>query len=107
MKHVLVTYDTRSASTAEISHTMSAALAHKGYLVDVRLVDEVNDVTCFDIIVVGSPIRLSKCTRKVRKFVRKHLNALSDRRIAFFFTCMSVVELKGKALPRIPVLSSS
>lgn len=53
---ILVAYDTKNGSTAEVAQAIAARLAERGAYVEVELARAVRDLSGFDALVVGSPI---------------------------------------------------
>jgi menaquinone-dependent protoporphyrinogen IX oxidase len=91
LKKVLVIYDSGYGATADAAETLSAALAEKGFTIDLRTA-ELEGMVGYDVAIIGSPIRLGRCTPKIKRFLRKNNAALSSMQIAYFFTCMSITE---------------
>ena len=57
---VLVAYDSRLGSTAEVAACIGHVLAEQGASVDVVRIDRVGDVGQYDRVVVGSAIRYDR-----------------------------------------------
>lgn len=89
MEKILVTYDSGHGTTAVAAKTIAETLTEKGLRVDLRFVGPA-DLSGYDAVLVGSPIRLGRCTPRIKRFLKKNLAALTRMQVAFFFTCMSV-----------------
>ena len=89
MGKVLIAYDSGYGATAAAAEIIAETLIEKGLNVDNRLVGS-EDLTGYDALFVGSPIRLGRCTPGIKRFLKKNLTSLQERQVAFFFTCMSV-----------------
>ena len=89
MGKILVTYDSGYGATADAAKTIAGSLASEGLNVDLSLVG-LKDPGGYDAALIGSPIRLSQCTPKIKKFLKRNQTALTCMQVAFFFTCMSV-----------------
>ncbi|MBW1892303.1 MAG: hypothetical protein JRI91_01215 [Deltaproteobacteria bacterium] len=89
MGKILVTYDSGYGATAVAAETIAETLTEKGLRVDLRPVG-LEDLSGYDVLFLGSPIRLGQCTPRIKRFLKKNLTALTCMRVAFFFTCMSV-----------------
>ena len=99
MGKTLVIYDSRYGATAVVAETIAETLTEKGLKVDLCLVGE-EDLSGYDGVLVGSPIRFGRCTPRIKRFLKKNLTALTGMQVAFFFTCMSVTNNKlEKELP--------
>jgi menaquinone-dependent protoporphyrinogen IX oxidase len=96
---LLVTYDSGYGATAFVAETIVESLTEKGLKVDFRPVG-LEELSGYDKLIIGSPIRLGRCTPRIRKFLKKNLTALQSMQVAFFFTCMSVTHHESdKELP--------
>ena len=85
----LVVYGTRYGTAKEIAEEISGIL--KDEMVDVKLVNakEIrdHDVSVFDLIVVGSGIKMGKWTKESINFLKKNRNILSNKKVALFVSC--------------------
>jgi len=91
---ILVTYATRSGSTAGVAEAIGKTLAEGGAAVDVRLVGEVSNLSSYRAVVVGSAIQGSKWLPEAVQFVRAHRNELARKRFAAFLVCITL-SMKG------------
>lgn len=89
MGRILVTYDSRYGATTAAAETITETIIKEGLNVDLRRVG-IADLSRCDVAIVGSPIRLGRCTPRIKRFLTKNLTALASIQVAFFFTCMSV-----------------
>jgi menaquinone-dependent protoporphyrinogen oxidase len=85
----LVVYGTRYGTAKEIAEEISGTLKDEN--VDVKLVNakEIRDhyVSVFDLIVVGSGIKMGKWTKESINFLKKNRNILSNKKVALFISC--------------------
>ena len=97
MGKILVTYDSGYGATAAVAEIIAETLAERGLMVDCHPIS-LENLSGYDVILVGSPIRLGRCTPKIKRFLKRNLAELASRQIGFFFTCMSVThnELEQK-----------
>ena len=56
-KKILVTYASRTGTTAGVAEAIGKTLAESGAEVDVRAVADVKDLTPYDAVVAGSAIQ--------------------------------------------------
>jgi len=103
MKTILLVYDTTSGTTAEISAILCEELLKRDLMTEAKHVDDVDTLSYYDGIIVGSPIRLAECTPKIKKFVKKNADLLAGLPTAFYFSCLSVITLAEKPLPNISI----
>ena len=92
VKHVLVVYASRLGSTAETAAFIADQLTIEGATVVVKAVDEVSALNDYDLVIVGSAIRYDRWLPEAVEFVQSNQAALSKRKIAYFFTCLTLAE---------------
>ena len=90
-KRILVAYDTVDGSTAELAEFVGKELSKEGNVVDVRRVSEVTDVNSYQAVVVGCPVIIEKWTEDALDFLNRHKQALSQRPVALFYTCLATL----------------
>lgn len=83
-KRVLVTYATRAGSTVEVAAAIGEALSVGGHAVDVLPVRERPDVTGYDVIVMGSPVRMGRWLPEATEYVQANQGALRQRPVALY-----------------------
>jgi menaquinone-dependent protoporphyrinogen oxidase len=97
MNHkILVTYASRSASTAEIAVAIGKSLAEGGAVVDVLPIQDVQDLTAYRAVVVGSAIRQSKWLPEAMQFVQTHRTELMRKPCATFTVCITLAMSNSK-----------
>jgi menaquinone-dependent protoporphyrinogen oxidase len=102
-KNVLVVFDTKSGSTAEVAQYIADTLAEAGSQVAVEPVELVETIERYDAVFIGSPIINGKCMPGVKKFVSFQSSALSEIPLAYFITCMRLSQVAGVSPPDIPL----
>lgn len=91
MKKVLVTYDSGYGATRIVAEIIEKTISKCGINVDLRPAASLN-FDEYDAVVVGSPIRVGKCSDKIQKLLKNNCHLLLEKPVAFFFTCMSVTK---------------
>ena len=91
-KKYLVAYGTAAGSTGEVAEAIGEEMQQGGLEVDVRPVEEIQDISGYDGVVIGSAIRIFHLLPKTRKFIRKYKKALKQRPLAYFVVCMTMAE---------------
>ena len=76
---VLVAAASEHGATAEIAAWIGAGLAANGVDVDVRKLEEVDDVERYNAFVLGSAVYLGQWLKTARNFVDDHADDLADR----------------------------
>jgi menaquinone-dependent protoporphyrinogen oxidase len=89
MSKILVAYASRTGCTKEAAEIIGATLrSAAGAEVDLRPVQEVNDLTGYTAIVVGSAARNKRgWLSEGRHWLRGHETELSKLPVAYFMTC--------------------
>lgn len=99
-KPVLVAYDTRLGSTAEVAHFIGEVLAEKGQLVDVKATKHVDNIDDYSLVVIGGAIRFDRWLPGAVDFTRAHRHSLRQVPVAFFFTCLTLASPTSDALKK-------
>jgi menaquinone-dependent protoporphyrinogen oxidase len=91
-KRILVTYATRAGSTAEVADFISKQLIEQGFSVDLQPVKQVNDLSGYQAVVMGSPIRMGKWVGEANQFLQNNNDVLSKMPTAAFTVCLPQIE---------------
>ena len=89
MKKALIIYDSGYGATKFAAQVIKNTLTEQGLSADILSVSQ-KDLSSYDTIFIGSPIRLGRCTLKIRAFLKENLEVLEHKKIVIFFTCISV-----------------
>lgn len=85
----LIVYGTRYGTAAEIAAEIAHIIKEEG--IEVDLVDTKGlkncDVSPYDLVVVGSGIKMGKWTKESLKFLKENKSTLADRKVALFVSC--------------------
>jgi len=101
---ILVTYASRTGSTAEVAETIGKTLAEAGRQVDVIAMNEVKDLSPNGAVVAGSAIRGSKWLPEAVQFIQTHQASLAQKQFAMFTVCITMA-MKNAEKYRSSVLS--
>lgn len=88
----LVAYASRAGSTAEVAQTIGDVLREHGLAVDVRSVKDVDDVSPYDALVLGTAIWAGKPLPELQRFLKDRCDAIADLPIAYFIQCDTLRE---------------
>ena len=88
---ILVAYATRYGSTAEVAEVVGDELRKAGATVDLRPVDEVDDLTPYGAVILGSPIYMGKWLPEAQVFVERHQQRLRGIPVAYFAMGLTVM----------------
>ncbi len=103
MKKILVAYTTNSGSTEEVAQEIGNCLRKNGDQVEIARLEEVTTFDPYQAVVVGAPMIIG-WHRSAIKFIKKHQQALSKMKVAYFFTAISLTQTNEKAIGAIPVV---
>jgi menaquinone-dependent protoporphyrinogen oxidase len=81
---VLVAYASKHESTAEIAERIAAAMRSAGCDAQARLAAEVDDLSGYAAVVLGSAVYAKRWRREARSFARRHASALRDMPVWLF-----------------------
>lgn len=87
---ILVTYASRSGSTAEIAEAIGGTFTEHGILVDVRLMTEVTGVAQYQAVVAGSAVRQQQWLPEAMQFLETHQPELVRKPVATFLVCIAL-----------------
>lgn len=97
----LIVYGTRYGATAGTSEEIAEILRQEG--IDVRVVnakeEKVQDITEYELVIVGSGIQINRWTKEPEKFLKKFQKELARKKVALFVCCGStqpLTEEEGK-----------
>lgn len=93
---ILVTYASRSSSTAEIAEAISETLARNGACVELLPMQDVKNLSSYHALVVGSAIRGSRWLPEAMKFIQDHRQELARKRVATFTVCITLAMANGE-----------
>jgi menaquinone-dependent protoporphyrinogen oxidase len=83
-KKVLVAYASKSGATAGIAEAIGAELQLHGHDVDVLDVNQVTDLTRYDVVVLGSALYIRRWRKNAVRFLRHNVDALRERQVWLF-----------------------
>ena len=93
---ILVTYASRTGTTAGVAEAIGNSLAANGARVDVLPMSAVKDLAAYRAVVAGSAIRASKWLPEALEFVGKNQAVLSKVPFAMFTVCITMAMANGE-----------
>ena len=93
---ILVTYASRSGSTAEIAEAIGMALIQNGSQTEVLPLQNVKSLSAYSAVVVGSAIRKSAWLPEAMQFLQDHRAELARKRVATFTVCITLAMPRGE-----------
>ncbi len=101
-KPILVAYTTNAGSTADVAQAVAEELGRTGAPVEVRRLEEVSSLEPYGAVVVGGPMIVG-WHRAAARFVKQRQRELSTRKVAYFFTAMSLTQTGESSVLGVPV----
>ena len=79
MTRVLVAAASRHGATYELAQAIGSVIAAHGLSVDVRHLDEVENASAYDALVLGSAVYMGRWTKEARAFLERHERVVATR----------------------------
>jgi menaquinone-dependent protoporphyrinogen oxidase len=95
VKKVLIAYDTKHGSTADIAEKIGDVLCENGLRVDIRLAYHVEDISAYDAIIIGSPVYYATFLSGTLQFLNRHKTTLANKTVAAFVVSVDVDKATG------------
>lgn len=94
----LIVYGSRYGTAAEIAQEIARVIEEEGFEVDLKEDKNVKklDPSLYDLIVVGSGIKMGKWTKNSIKFLKDNRKVLKDKKVALFVSCSAANEEKSR-----------
>jgi len=98
MKQVLILYGTRFGTTKDTSEKIRDILETKEMEVNlINIEEEEPSLNNFEGVLIGTGIRISMWTKKIKKFIKKYKKDIEKRNFKFgFFVCCATASKKDK-----------
>ena len=100
-RKILICYASRCGSTGEVAEAIGQTMCGKGVSTEVRLIENVNTLSPYQAVIIGSAIRVGKWLPEAVDFVKKYQDTLSRMPVAYFLVCMTMrddtIENRSKA----------
>ena len=87
---ILVTYASRTGSTAGVAEAIGKTLVEDGAQVEVRPMQEVGDLAPYAAVVAGSAIQAQSWLPEAVQFMEAHRAELAHKPVAIFAVCMTM-----------------
>lgn len=89
-QHILVTYASRTGTTAGVANEIGKALVDDGLTVDVLPMKDVKSLAPYHAVVAGSAIQAAQWLPEAVQFIRTHQTELKHVPVAIFSVCMTL-----------------
>src|SRR5690242_14074155 len=93
---ILVTYASRSGTTAEVAEAICKTLRDDGADVDVLPMQEVKELSLYQAVIAGSAIRGARWLPEAIQFIRAHQSTLRHKPFAMYTVCITLAMSGGE-----------
>jgi menaquinone-dependent protoporphyrinogen oxidase len=93
---ILVTYASRTGTTAGVANEIAKTLSEMDNQVDVIPMKDVLDLSTYSAVVVGSAIQAAQWLPEAVQFIQNHQSTLKNMPIAMFSVCMTLAMPNGE-----------
>ena len=85
--NILIIYASKNGVSKKAAELLSDELSNSNEVTVYSINDSPPSPKDFDVVVLGGSIRMTKLNKKLKKYLKAHLEAISDMPSAFFFCC--------------------
>ncbi len=98
MVNVLIAYGTRMGASSATAEEIAAVLRGEGFTVQVANLKDrkINDITGYDLVIVGSGVQMGKWHGEAEDFLVKHRAELDKKKLAIFVSSMTQIGRIGE-----------
>ncbi|MDW7674700.1 MAG: flavodoxin domain-containing protein [Bacillota bacterium] len=87
---VLVAYASQYGTTGEVAREIANTFVNQGVEADVKLIENVTDLSQYNNVIVGSSVRIGKWLPEATEFVENNKKQLSKLNVAYFLTSLTL-----------------
>jgi menaquinone-dependent protoporphyrinogen oxidase len=92
---ILIAYASRTGTTAGVADRIGKTLSDLGINVDIRRMQDINDLSSYRAVVAGSAIQAGKWLPEAMEFIEKNQQSLAQKPFAAFLVCMTIAMPKA------------
>lgn len=103
-KKILVAYASRYGSTAEVAAAIGEVLREQGFDVDVGPVRDVQHISTYHAVIIGTSVRVYRLLPEAIEFARQNRAILADIPAAYFVTGLMMKDARPEKLRRVQTM---
>ena len=89
-KKILVAYESLCGSTSEVAQSIATVFCRKGAKADVRHIENIENLSSYDGVVIGSAVKSSSWHLNAIEFVKENQEQLKQIPVVYFLTCLAL-----------------
>ncbi|MBU1342707.1 MAG: flavodoxin domain-containing protein [Proteobacteria bacterium] len=89
-KKILVAYESFCGSTSEVAQSIADVFCKQGARVNVRHVQNIETLSSYDGVVIGSAVKSASWHPSAIEFVKENQDMLKQIPVAYFLTCLAL-----------------
>lgn len=93
---ILITYASRTGTTAETADVIRSILKEGGAEVDARPMQDVQDLYPYQAVIAGSAIRAARWLPEAMRFIRTNQSTLRHKPFAMYTVCITLAMKNGE-----------
>ena len=95
----LIIYASKTGTTAKCANQINRELKDSKML---NILNYNEDISKYDLIIIGSPIRMGLIDKKIKKFLLNNIETLKSKKVAYFICCGFIENWKRYYEQNIP-----
>ena len=80
----LIIYASKTGTTEKCAKQINTQLEDSKM---VNILNKDEDINRYDLIIIGTPIRIGMIDQKIKKFLLRNIKTLQSKKVAFFICC--------------------